>query len=61
MSDVYHLKCKHCDSPNVVKYGTHEGVQRYWCKECKRKFVDNDALAKMHIPKKVIASALGMY
>ncbi|MFC1870406.1 IS6 family transposase [Chloroflexota bacterium] len=55
------MRCKYCDLPNVVKYGTHEGVQRYWCKECKRKFVANDALAKMHTPKKVIASALGMY
>ena len=53
--------CKHCDSLNVVKYGTHEGIQRYWCKECKRKFVSNDALTKMRTPVKVIASAVGMY
>lgn len=25
------IQCKHCGSPNVVKYGTFEGVQRYWC------------------------------
>lgn len=55
------LVCKYCGSSNVVKYGTFEGVQRYWCKECERKFVDNDALAKMHTPIKVIASAMGMY
>jgi putative transposase len=55
------ITCKHCNSPNVVKYGTFEGVQRYWCKDCKRKFVPNNALAKMHTPVKVIASAVGMY
>ena len=55
------MKCKYCDSTNVVKYGTFEGVQRYWCKDCKRKFADNDALPKMKTPKKVIASALSCY
>lgn len=33
--------CKYCGSPNVVKFGTFEGVQRYWCKNCERKFADN--------------------
>lgn len=55
------INCKYCDSPNVVKYGTFEGVQRYWCKDCERKFVANDALTKMHTPINVIASAVGMY
>src|SRR4030042_1320800 len=55
------INCKYCQSPNVVKFGTFEGVQRYWCKDCKRKFVPNEALAKMRTPVKVIASAVGMY
>lgn len=55
------IKCKYCSSTNVVKYGTHEGVQRYWCKDCKRKFADNDALPEMKTPIKVIASALSCY
>ena len=59
MTDI--TLCKYCDSPKVVKFGTYEGVQRYWCKECKRKFVDNDALTKMRTPVNVIASAVGMY
>jgi transposase-like protein len=33
------MNCKYCGSANVVKYGTHNGVQRYWYKDCKRKFV----------------------
>jgi len=40
--------CKSCGSTHIRKYGTFEGVQRYFCKECKRKFVPNDALANTH-------------
>ncbi len=53
--------CKYCNSTHIVKYGTFEGVQRYWCKECKRKFVPNDALAKMRTPIEVVAPTVGMY
>jgi transposase-like protein len=53
--------CKYCNSPNVVKFGTFEGIQRYWCKDCKRKFADNEALPKMKTPTKVISSALSCY
>jgi len=53
--------CKYCNSLNVVKYGTHEGIQRYWCKDCKRKFADNDALPEMKTATKIIASALSCY
>ncbi len=53
--------CKYCHSPNIVKYGTFEGKQRYWCKVCKRKFVDTETLPKMKTPIKPIASALSCY
>jgi len=53
--------CKYCGSTNVVKYGTHEGIQRYWCKDCKRKFADNKALPEMKTPIKHISSALSCY
>ena len=55
------LKCKFCGSRNVVKYGTYQHVQRWWCKDCKRKFADNEALPKMQTPVVQIASALSMY
>jgi putative transposase len=55
------ITCKYCNSPNVVKFGTFEGVQRYWCKDCQRKFADNDALPKMKTPVKIISSALSCY
>jgi len=55
------IVCKYCNSRNVVKYGTFEGVQRYWCKDCKRKFADNDAVPKMKTPTKVVSAALSCY
>ena len=37
-NDRVNLTCKHCGAAGVLKYGTYKGVQRYWCKVCKRKF-----------------------
>jgi putative transposase len=55
------MNCKYCNSENVSKFGTVEGVQRYWCKDCCRKFADNGALPKMKTDKDVIAEALSCY
>ena len=44
------IKCKFCGSTNVVRFGTRDGVQRFWCKDCERKFVDNKALPGFRIP-----------
>jgi len=58
MADV---RCKYCDSANVVKFGSYNEVPRYWCNDCKRKFTDKDTLFKMKTPVNQIASAIGMY
>ena len=55
------MNCKYCNSPNIVKFGTFQGIQRYWCKDCKRKFADNRALPKMKTDVKVISAALSCY
>jgi putative transposase len=55
------LNCKYCHSPNVVKFGKFEGIQRYWCKDCKRKFTEVDNLPKMKTDWKIVASALDCY
>jgi putative transposase len=59
------LNCKHCNSANTIKFGTYTDVdgneiQRYFCKDCKRKFVP-DTLPKMQTPMNQVASALSMY
>jgi len=53
--------CKYCNSSSVVKFGTYKGVQRYYCKVCKRKFTDNTNPFRMRIPSNQISSALSMY
>lgn len=38
-----------------------KGVPCWWCKDCHRKFVDNDALPGMRTPITQVSSALSMY
>lgn len=54
------MNCKYCNSENTIKFGVYNTIQRYYCKDCKRKFVP-DSLPRMKTPAKVIASAVGMY
>ena len=53
--------CKYCGSEAVVKFGTYNGIQRYWCKVCERKFKADDTLYHMKTPANQVASALSMY
>jgi putative transposase len=55
------VNCKYCGSPNIIKFGTFQGVQRYWCKDCRHKFTALDTLPKMKTPINEIGSALNMY
>lgn len=50
--------CKFCGSKRIVRYGRYRNVQRWWCKDCQRKFVHNEALPKMKTPIIQVASAL---
>lgn len=55
------MNCKYCGSSDVIKFGTYNNVQYYWCKDCKRKFSGIEAIPKMHTPTNQIADALNMY
>jgi transposase-like protein len=55
------IVCKHCGTGGVLKYGTYKGVQRYWCKMCKRKFKGDDTTFHMKVSPEFISSALDMY
>lgn len=57
----FDVTCKYCGSRNVIRYGHFRGIQRFWCKDCKRKFADNDALPNMQTPIEQVGSAIGMY
>jgi transposase-like protein len=47
------VTCKYCGSPSVVKHGFVEGVQKYLCKVCKRRFSADDRLFCMKTPASV--------
>jgi len=55
------MTCKYCQSTNIIKFGTYKGIQRYYCKDCKRKFTERDTLPKMQTPMNQVSAALRMY
>jgi len=55
------MNCKYCQSDNVIKYGKYKDTQYYWCKDCKRKFSNPDAIPKMQYATSKVADALNMY
>ena len=55
------ISCKYCQSEHVIKYGLYKDVQRYFCNDCKRKFVATDTIPKMQYPTHQISDALNMY
>src|SRR3989344_3319627 len=51
--------CIYCSSSNFVLNGhDKEGVQRYKCNECKKRFCEKGIFARMRFPKEVITNAL---
>jgi transposase-like protein len=54
-------QCKFCRSTDTIRYGSHKNIRRFWCKKCRRKFADNQALPHMKIPSDQIAPAVGSY
>lgn len=54
------MNCKYCNSENIIKFGTHNDIQRYYCKDCQRKFVA-DTLHKMQTPVNQVSASVGMY
>lgn len=48
------MKCKRCQSENLRRYGTHNGVQLYICRSCGLKSRDNDCDIGMRYPRTVI-------
>lgn len=55
------MNCKYCQSENIIKYGAVKGIQRYYCKDCRHKFVSADTIPMMQNPTKVIADSLNMH
>lgn len=56
------VKCKYCESSDIWRYGLNRnGIQRYYCPNCDKVFLDNDALPRMSISVKQLGDILGQY
>jgi transposase-like protein len=55
------FKCKYCGSKNLWLYGKYKESQRFYCRDCKRKFAGNFALPKMRSPVNNVGDALQSY
>jgi putative transposase len=55
------ITCKNCGSTDISRFGTYKGVQRYWCKSCKRKFKADDTQFHAKYPLEWESSAVDMY
>ncbi|MGD0494663.1 MAG: DDE-type integrase/transposase/recombinase [Candidatus Bathyarchaeia archaeon] len=57
--------CKFCGSQNIVKRGyrnTQNGkVQRFFCKDCKRKFIIDEGFERMKATPETVTVALDLY
>jgi len=53
--------CKFCGSPDVIKYGTKNGKQNYFCKHCQRKFVNNGEFQRLKFSPQLITLTLDLY
>jgi len=57
--------CKNCGSLNIVKIGVRHNIngnaQRYLCKDCGHKFVNNEGFEKTKATSKAITIALDLY
>lgn len=55
------ITCKNCGSTACIKFGTYKGVQRFYCKECHRKFKGDDDAFHAKVPIEWASSAVDMY
>jgi transposase-like protein len=55
------MKCKNCESENVVKNGTVKGVQVYKCKDCGHRFTEGSDFPRMRTQSRIISSSIDFY
>ena len=61
MCSVTQVRCKFCGSRKVRKYGTHKGIQLYFCNDCERKFTEKDTPEGKQTPTDEIGASLSMF
>jgi transposase-like protein len=62
---VKSFACRYCGSDGIVKrairHNKYGDIQRYWCKECGKRFSFNIGFDKMHATSQMITSAMQLY
>lgn len=53
--------CKFCNSYNVIKYGKSGQKQVYKCKDCDRKFIEENGFSNMKYDPQIISLCLDLY
>jgi transposase-like protein len=55
------MRCKYCDSENIVKNGKIKGEQVFKCKTCGHRFTEGSEFPKMRIQARIISSSIDLY
>ena len=55
------MRCKNCESENIVKDGKVKGVQVYKCKDCGHRFVEGSDFPRMRTQSRIISASIDMY
>jgi transposase-like protein len=55
------MRCKYCESENVVKNGSAKGEPIFKCKDCGHRFTEGSDFPKMRTQSRVISSSIDMY
>ena len=55
------VSCRHCGSPNIVRYGKRGRKQLYMCKDCELTFVPDDYFKRMKFQPTIITTCLDLY
>jgi len=53
--------CKYCGGNHISRYGMVKGVRRYFCCDCKRKFISKDNLFHMKVPRRFVEVAQSLW
>lgn len=53
--------CTKCERSDVIKYGTRNGLQIYYCKSCGSRFTDNGAEPGRRLPAEHVGAAITMF
>jgi transposase-like protein len=55
------MRCKYCESENVVKNGSAKGEPIFKCKDCGHRFTEGSDFPRMRTQSRIISSSIDLY